>query len=76
MTKQSLSVAGQNGRGNARIPQEKIVPFLSLCSGLTRIVLLLQKWCLSLQSFPHVNTVPLCIISVSGLATVDTKDKL
>ena len=29
-----------------------------------------------LQSLPHVNTVPACIISVSGLAAVDTKDTL
>jgi len=76
MTKRSLSVAGRKRRGNARIPQETIVPFLSLCSGLTRILLLLQKWCLSLHSLPQVNTVPLCIISVSGLANVDTKDTL
>lgn len=30
----------------------------------------------AVTSVPHVNTVPVCIISVSGLAAVDTKDTL
>jgi hypothetical protein len=49
-------------------------PFCPLAQALLAFYSCYKKCCCSLQSLPHVNTVPLCIISVSGLATVDTKD--